>query len=144
MLVTNQTISSKEDVMTVERPYFSRWRIEEYFRCKKHKQQHLSKTRLVSAITGWRKTSEAYCRMRKKVSDFGSVQNVQSTVSFTSIRPFKQIKEYFSQSPVPAGLIKVPLFTEHPLIIILKMADRFLGQYFYFAITFNGNSRYPH
>lgn len=35
MLATNKEIKSKEDVMKVARLYFSRWRIEEYFRCKK-------------------------------------------------------------------------------------------------------------
>jgi hypothetical protein len=35
MLATNKKISSKEDVIRIENPYFSRWRIEEYFRCKK-------------------------------------------------------------------------------------------------------------
>ena len=35
MLVTNKGIQSKEDVIKVARIYFSRWKIEEYFRCKK-------------------------------------------------------------------------------------------------------------
>jgi hypothetical protein len=35
MLATNKEIKSKDDVMSVARLYFSRWRIEEYFRCKK-------------------------------------------------------------------------------------------------------------
>ena len=35
MLVTNKVISSKDDVINVAKTYFSRWRIEEYFRCKK-------------------------------------------------------------------------------------------------------------
>lgn len=35
MLVTNRQILSKDDVMDVARTYFSRWRIEEYFRAKK-------------------------------------------------------------------------------------------------------------
>lgn len=35
MLVTNKDIKSKEDVIRVARIYFSRWKIEEYFRCKK-------------------------------------------------------------------------------------------------------------
>ena len=35
MLVTNKNISSKEDVIHVAKLYFSRWKIEEYFRCKK-------------------------------------------------------------------------------------------------------------
>ena len=35
MLATNKIIRSKEDVINVAKTYFSRWRIEEYFRCKK-------------------------------------------------------------------------------------------------------------
>ena len=35
MLVTNRSIQSKEDVIKVAKLYFSRWRIEEYFRAKK-------------------------------------------------------------------------------------------------------------
>lgn len=34
MLATNKEINSKEDVIRVARTYFSRWKIEEYFRCK--------------------------------------------------------------------------------------------------------------
>lgn len=35
MLATNKELRSKEDVIRVARIYFSRWKIEEYFRCKK-------------------------------------------------------------------------------------------------------------
>jgi hypothetical protein len=35
MLATNKEIKSKDDVMSVARLYFSRWRVEEYFRSKK-------------------------------------------------------------------------------------------------------------
>jgi len=35
MLATNQPINNKDDVIRVARSYFSRWRIEEYFRAKK-------------------------------------------------------------------------------------------------------------
>ncbi len=35
MLATNEPIRSKEDVVSTAKLYFSRWRIEEYFRCKK-------------------------------------------------------------------------------------------------------------
>ncbi len=35
MLATNKPIHSKEDAVAVAKLYFSRWRIEEYFRCKK-------------------------------------------------------------------------------------------------------------
>lgn len=35
MLATNRDIRSKDDVIEVAKLYFSRWKIEEYFRCKK-------------------------------------------------------------------------------------------------------------
>lgn len=35
MLATNKEVKSKDDVIRVARTYFSRWKIEEYFRCKK-------------------------------------------------------------------------------------------------------------
>lgn len=35
MLVTNRTVKGKEDAVKIVRCYFSRWRIEEYFRYKK-------------------------------------------------------------------------------------------------------------
>ena len=35
MLATNKQIKSKDDVIRIARTYFSRWKIEEYFRCKK-------------------------------------------------------------------------------------------------------------
>ena len=35
MLATNKEIRSKDDVIAVAKHYFSRWKIEEYFRCKK-------------------------------------------------------------------------------------------------------------
>lgn len=35
MLATNKKIKSKENVVNIAKTYFSRWRIEEYFRCKK-------------------------------------------------------------------------------------------------------------
>lgn len=35
MLATNKEILSKDDVIKIAKLYFSRWKIEEYFRCKK-------------------------------------------------------------------------------------------------------------
>lgn len=39
ILLTNRDIHSKEDVIKVVRMYFSRWRIEEYFRAKKQEYE---------------------------------------------------------------------------------------------------------
>lgn len=51
MLVTNKTIKSKEDVIDVAKHYFSRWKIEEYFRCKKQMFQFENfRVRKLSAI----------------------------------------------------------------------------------------------
>ena len=51
MLATNKEISSKEDVINVARTYFSRWKIEEYFRCKKQMFQFENfRVRKLSAI----------------------------------------------------------------------------------------------
>lgn len=35
MLATNKEINAREDLIKIARIYFSRWKIEEYFRCKK-------------------------------------------------------------------------------------------------------------
>ena len=54
MLATNKEIMSKEDVINVARTYFSRWKIEEYFRCKKQMFQfenfRVRKLRAINAL----------------------------------------------------------------------------------------------
>jgi hypothetical protein len=51
MLVTNKEIRSKDDVIKIAEHYFSRWRIEEYFRCKKQVFQFENfRVRKLSAI----------------------------------------------------------------------------------------------
>ena len=54
MLAANKEIRSKEDVVKVARTYFSRWKIEEYFRCKKQMFQfenfRVRKLRAINAL----------------------------------------------------------------------------------------------
>ncbi len=54
MLATNIEIRSKEDMVKVAELYFSRWRIEEYFRCKKQMFQfenfRVRKLRAINAL----------------------------------------------------------------------------------------------
>ena len=50
MLATNKKIKSKEDVVNIALTYFSRWRIEEYFRFKKQMFQ-FEKSRCFSLKT---------------------------------------------------------------------------------------------
>ena len=55
MPVTSSEIKSKKDVIKVARIYFSRWKIEEYFRCKKQMFQFkifFCYYRLAKGITG--------------------------------------------------------------------------------------------
>ena len=53
-VATNKEIRSKEDVIKVARTYFPRWKIEEYFRCKKQVFQFESfrvrKLRAINAL----------------------------------------------------------------------------------------------
>lgn len=54
MLATNKEIKSKDDVIKVAKVYFSRWKIEEYFRCKKQMFQfenfRVRKLRAINAL----------------------------------------------------------------------------------------------
>lgn len=54
MLATNKEIQSKDDVIKIAKLYFSRWRIEEYFRCKKQMFQfenfRIRKLRAINAL----------------------------------------------------------------------------------------------
>ena len=54
MLATNKEIKSRDDVVKVARTYFSRWKIEEYFRCKKQMFQfenfRVRKLRAINAL----------------------------------------------------------------------------------------------
>ena len=82
MLATNKEIRSKEDVIKVAGTYFSHWKIEEYFRCKKQMFQFENfRIRKLSAITGWPKASPAYSRMQKKASGCGSEPSVRHTIN---------------------------------------------------------------
>ncbi|MCM1326159.1 MAG: transposase [Bacteroidales bacterium] len=54
MLATNKEIKFREDVIKVARIYLSRWKIEEYFRCKKQMFQfenfRVRKLRAINAL----------------------------------------------------------------------------------------------
>lgn len=56
MLAINKEIKSNEDVIKIAKLYFSRWRIEEYFRCKKQMFQFESfSVRKLKAINAYAK-----------------------------------------------------------------------------------------
>lgn len=90
MLASNKEIHSKEDAIKITRTYFSR--LNSKTRSLKFaiiKTADSIKEKFSSAITGWRKVFQAYCRMQKKASGFGFGQNVRHTVSSALFRPLK-------------------------------------------------------
>ena len=72
MLATNKEMKSKEDVIKVARTYFSRWKIEEYFRRKKQMFQfenfRVRKHKKSLCLTITEKNSKILKLPRKNVS----------------------------------------------------------------------------
>ena len=112
--------TTKEDVVNVAKAYFSRWRIEEYFRCKKQMFQFENfRVRRLTAINALNfyitlcMAFLAHISMKSetnalKVSIIQKADPVKEKVHFCYYRLAKGI----SQSPTPVGLIKVPLFVK--------------------------------
>ena len=66
ILATNKDIKSKDDVVKVARIYFSRWKIEEYFRCKKQIFQF--ENFRVRKLKWFRTKRPAYRQLRLKLT----------------------------------------------------------------------------
>lgn len=96
MLATNKPVHSKEDVVAVAKLYFSRWRIEEYFRCKKQMFQfenfRVRKLTAINALNFYITLCMAFLAMVSmesetnalkvsRASGSGSGQSVLQTVS---------------------------------------------------------------
>ncbi len=76
MLAANKEIKSKEDVIKVARIYFSRWKIEEYFRCKKQMFQfenfRVRKLRAINALNFYITLCMTFLSMTSKdENDYG-------------------------------------------------------------------------
>lgn len=103
MLATNQAISSKEDLIAVAKQYFSRWRIEEYFRSKKQIFQfenfRVRKLRAINALNFYITVCMAFFAhiSRKsetnqlKVSILKTANSMKQNVSFFYYRIAKGI-----------------------------------------------------
>jgi hypothetical protein len=67
MLATNKEIKLKDDMIKVARIYFSRWKIEEYFRCKKQMFQfenfRVRKLKAINALNFYITLSMAFLAM---------------------------------------------------------------------------------
>ena len=78
MLATNKEIKSKDDVIRVARIYFSRWKIEEYFRCKKQMFQfenfRVSKLKAINALNFYITLCMAFLAMISMQSETGALK----------------------------------------------------------------------
>lgn len=103
MLATNKEIKSKDDVIRIARLYFSRWRIEEYFRCKKQVFQfenfRVRKLKAINALNFYITMSMAFLTHMSmksetnalKVSILKTASPIKEKVSFCYYRLAKGI-----------------------------------------------------
>lgn len=78
MLVTNKEIKSKDDVIRVARTYFSRCKIEEYFRCKKQMFQfenfRVRKLKAINALNFYITLCMAFLAMTSMESETNALK----------------------------------------------------------------------
>ena len=90
MLVTNKELKSKDDVIRIARLYFSRWRIEEYFRCKKQVFQfenfRVRKLKSINALNFYITLCMAFLALI-------SMKPETSALKFSIIRKANSVKE---------------------------------------------------
>ncbi len=108
MLATNKEIKSKDDVIRIAKLYFSRWRIEEYFRCKKQVFQfenfRVRKLKAINALNFYITACMAflaYMSMKSetnvlKVSIIKAAAPIKEKVSFCYYRLAKGISGILS------------------------------------------------
>lgn len=90
MLVTNKEIKSKDDVISVAKLYFSRWRIEEYFRSKKQlfnfEDFRVRRLKAINALNFYITTAMAYLARI-------TLKRETNSIKFAVIRAADPIKE---------------------------------------------------
>ena len=108
MLATNKELKSREDVIRIARLYFSRWRIEEYFRCKKQVFQfenfRVRKLKAINALNFYITLSMAFLALVSmkaetnalKVSIIQTAAPVKEKVQFCYYRLAKGISGILS------------------------------------------------
>jgi len=108
MLATNKEIRSKDDVIRIARAYFSRWRIEEYFRCKKQTYQfenfRVRKLEAINALNFYITLAMAFLAQEElssetnalKVSIIQEADPIKDKVSFCYYRLAKGISGILS------------------------------------------------
>ena len=114
MLATNKEIISKDDVVRVARTYFSRWKIEECFRCKKQVFQFENfRVRRLKAIKALKVSIYKDGKPYKKESVFLLLPAGKRHLGHTFLC------KRGCQALVPAGLIKVVLSHQSPVQLVV-------------------------
>lgn len=140
--ITYKEIKSKDDVIRVARTYFSRWKIEEYFRCKKQMFQfenfRVRKLKAINALNFYITLCMTFLAMTSmesetnalKVSLIKAANPVKEKVFFCYYRLAKGIRSILSYAKEGVRLwfrtkrpAKVPLFTELPFLKFQESAD---------------------
>lgn len=103
MLATNKEIKSKDDVIRVARTYFSRWKIEEYFRCKKQMFQfenfRVRKLKAINALNFYITLCMAFLAMISMKSE----TNALKVSIIKTANPVKE-KVFFSYYRLAKGI----------------------------------------
>ena len=106
MLVTNKSISNKDDVIKIARLYFSRWRIEEYFRAKKQifdfENFRVRKLKAINALNFYIGIAMAFlAHMTRK-----NAANALLTAVLAAARPIKK-KVLFFYYRISDGIVEL-------------------------------------
>ncbi len=108
-------------VIKVSRTYFSRWKIEEYFCCKKQMFQfenfRVRKLKAINALNFYITLCMAFLAHISMKSEIHALK----VAIIQTADPIKE-KVYFSQSPAPVGVIKVSLIRTLLFKIIQKFS----------------------
>ena len=125
MLASNKEIRSKEDVIKVARIYFSRWKIEEYFRCKKQMFQfenfRVRKLRAINALNFYITLCMAFLSMISMESESNALKAaiiktadpVKEKVFFCYYRLAKGISGILSYAKEGVNRAKTAAFYGH-------------------------------
>ena len=106
MLATNKEIKSKDDVVHIARIYFSRWKIEEYFRCKKQMFQfenfRVRKLRAINALNFYISLCMAFLAMISMAPE-------TNTIRVLVIKTANPVKEnvFFCYYRLAKGIVRI-------------------------------------
>ena len=119
MLVTNKELNSKEEVMQIANLYFSRWRIEEYFRCKKQMFQFENfRVRTLKSINALNFQITLCMAFLAQIS-MKSETNVLKVAIIKTANPIKE-KVLFSYYRFAKGIIGILSYTREGVRLWFK------------------------